>query len=165
MISEDLHRIRVIASKFDTKIKTFKTKYSKARYPRRFIKMLFETSPRFLMKVNLLLFHLISSNQRNRFHCLRCYILIKTKLLRNDSQRYYFSSWIRNIILLENGLKEIKLLFPLENHDLYPSCKIYKGKCSCGDTYLKKVNDNTILLTINQNQPNTEAVFQRHFSK
>ena len=128
-------------------------------------KVLFETSPRFLMKVNLLLFHLISSNQRNRFHCLRCYILIKTKLLRNDSQRYYFSSWIRNIILLENGLKEIKLLFPLENHDLYPSCKIYKGKCSCGDTYLKKVSDNTILLTINQNQPNTEAVFQRHFSK
>ena len=38
MISEDLHRIRVIASKFDTEIKTFKTKYSKARYPRRFIK-------------------------------------------------------------------------------------------------------------------------------
>ena len=32
--------------------------------------------------------------------------------------------------------KKVKSLFPLKDHNLHPSCKIYKGICSCGETYI-----------------------------
>ena len=32
--------------------------------------------------------------------------------------------------------KKVKSLFPLKDCNLHPSCKIYKGICSCGETYI-----------------------------
>ena len=32
--------------------------------------------------------------------------------------------------------KKVKSLFPLKDCNLHPSCKIYKGVCSCGETYI-----------------------------
>ena len=32
--------------------------------------------------------------------------------------------------------KKVKSLFPLEDRNLHPSCKINKGICSCGETYV-----------------------------
>ena len=32
--------------------------------------------------------------------------------------------------------EESKITFPLKDHNLHPSCKIYKGICSCGETYI-----------------------------
>ena len=32
--------------------------------------------------------------------------------------------------------KKVKSLFPLKDRNLHPSCKIYKGICSCGETYI-----------------------------
>ena len=32
--------------------------------------------------------------------------------------------------------KEVKSLFPLKDCNLHLSCKIYKGICSCGETYI-----------------------------
>ena len=31
-------------------------------------------------------------------------------------------------------IKKVKLLVPLKDHSLHPSCKIYEGICSCGET-------------------------------
>ena len=57
--------------------------------------------------------------------------------------------------------KKVKLLFPLKGCNLHPSCKIYKGLCSWGETYIgetiRNVEErcrNIILLIINQNQLN-----------
>ena len=32
--------------------------------------------------------------------------------------------------------KKVKSLFPLKDRNLHPSCKIYKGACSCGEIYI-----------------------------
>ena len=32
--------------------------------------------------------------------------------------------------------KKVKSLFPLKDRNLHPSCKIYKGVCSCGEIYI-----------------------------
>ena len=32
--------------------------------------------------------------------------------------------------------EESKIIFPLKDCNLHPSCKIYKGLCSCGETYI-----------------------------
>ena len=33
---------------------------------------------------------------------------------------------------------KVKSLFLLKDRNLHPSCKIYKGICSCGATYISK---------------------------
>ena len=34
--------------------------------------------------------------------------------------------------------KMVKSLFPYKHRNLHPSCKIYKGICTCGETYIGK---------------------------
>ena len=58
--------------------------------------------------------------------------------------------------------KKVKSLFPLKDRNLHPSCKIYKDINAVVEklalvkpfVMLKNVGQNTILLRINQNQPN-----------
>ena len=38
--------------------------------------------------------------------------------------------------------KKVKSLLPLNNRNLYPSCKIYKSKCSCGESYIDETIHN-----------------------
>ena len=32
--------------------------------------------------------------------------------------------------------RHVKSLFPLKDKNIHPSCVIYKGTCSCGETYI-----------------------------
>ena len=38
--------------------------------------------------------------------------------------------------------KKVKTLFPLKDRNLYPSCKVYKRMCSCGEIYIGKTIPN-----------------------
>ena len=32
--------------------------------------------------------------------------------------------------------KKVKSLFPSKDRNIHPPCKIYKGVCNCGETYI-----------------------------
>ena len=43
---------------------------------------------------------------------------------------------------IKRKTRQVKTLFPLKDKSLHPSCVIYKGTCSCGETYIGETIQN-----------------------
>ena len=53
--------------------------------------------------------------------------------------------------------EEVKSLFPLKDRNLHPSCKIYKGICSCGETYIGETIRNVEERWLEHNSANNKS--------
>ena len=61
--------------------------------------------------------------------------------------------------------RKIKSLFPLKDRDLHPSCKIYKGVCSCGTVYIGETVRNVEVRYAEHNHPDGNSEPARHLKK
>ena len=134
-----MYRSRKIASNFDIEIRAIKAKYNKAGYPPRFIESVIQDfiTPldkdesfiilpnMFAVKKLILLLEMLYCGQ-NKIASKR-YI---KKFRQFTGDKYD--------IAVEWLTKKVKSLFTLKDRNLDPSCKIYKGVCSCGETYIGK---------------------------
>ena len=53
--------------------------------------------------------------------------------------------------------RNLKSLFPLKDKDLHPACKIYKGICSCGLTYVGETKRNVEVRYSEHNHPSGKS--------
>ena len=136
-ISRDLHRSRKIVSNFVIEIRAIKAKYNKPGYPRRFIESVsrdfitpLDKDESFIIPPNIfeekkpfLLLEIPYCEQ----NVIASKLFIKKFHQFNDEKYGIAVKWLK---------KKVKSLFPLKDRNLHPSCKIYKGICSCGETYI-----------------------------
>ena len=58
--------------------------------------------------------------------------------------------------------RKVKSLFPLKDRNIYPSCKIYEGKCSCNLTYVGETKKNVEKRWKEHGHPNGESEPAKH---
>ena len=53
--------------------------------------------------------------------------------------------------------RQVKTLFPLRYKSIHPSCVIYKGTCSCGETYIGETIRNASIRWEEHNDPTKKS--------
>ena len=69
-------------------------------------------------------------------NCLETILLCSQYNISNSRNGFLTSNIFDGIINDSSLSKVVKSRFPLIDHNLHPSYKIYKGVCSCGETYI-----------------------------
>ena len=156
-ILSDLYRSKRIASDFNLEVKHIKSKFFKANYPTRFtdsvirdfnnkpasindsIDMiippyLFEEKPPFI----LIEIPFCESNEA----CAKRFLV---KL--HDFTKHQFN------FAIKWKTRKVKSLFKLKDQNIHPSCKIYKGECSCGEVYIGETKRNVEVRWAEHNNP------------
>ena len=138
----DLHRSKRISSNFEMEIKVIKRKFRNADYPPKFLNSvihqfftpknndsfiippdLFEESKLFIL-VEILC---CEENEHASKHFIK-------KFEAFTNHRYSIAiKWIT---------RKVKSLFKVKSKNPYPSCEIYRGKCSCGEKYIGETERN-----------------------
>ena len=134
-ISGDLHRSRKVASNFDIEIRAITAKYSKAEYPRQCIDSVIQDFITPLDKDELFII------PQNMFEVKEPFLLIEILYCEQNEiaskrfiKKFHQFTSEKYDMAVKWLMKKVKSLFPLKDRNLRPSCKIYKGICSCGET-------------------------------
>ena len=140
MISRDLHRSTKIAPNFDIEIRAIKVKCNKAGYLRRFIESIIQNFITHLYKAESFI---IPSNM---FVVKKPSVLLEISYCEQNEiaskqfiKRFHQFTGDEYNTAVKWLTKKVTSLFPLKNCNLHPSCKVFKGLCGCGETYLRNV--------------------------
>ena len=140
----DLHRAKRISSNFNTEVYNIKTKFQKAGYPFRFVNSIvnqfsstYEAEDSFIIPPNF-------------FEDEKPFILIEIPFC--DLNERKSKDFVRKFHKFTDGkyrvsikwiTKKVKNFFPLKDKVIHPSCKIYRGVCSCNKDYIGETIRNT----------------------
>ena len=89
----------------------------------------------------------------------------------NERHSKYFLRKLKSFIPLECTLvikwitRKTRTLFSLKSKNLYPSCKIYLGTCSCGNSYIGETKRNTIIRWSEHNDPKGKSKPSKHLAQ
>ena len=61
--------------------------------------------------------------------------------------------------------RKIQSIFKLKDKNLYPSCVVYRGTCSCGDNYIGETELNTENRWLQHKKPNHNSNPARHIKQ
>ena len=61
--------------------------------------------------------------------------------------------------------RNLRSLFPIKDCVLHPACKVYKGVCSCGATYVGETKRNVEVRFAEHNHPNGKSEPSKHIVK
>ena len=132
-----MYRSRKIASNFDIEIRAIKAKYNKAGYPRRFIESVIRD---FITPLDKNESFIIPPNM---FTVNKPFLLLEIPYCEQNElaskrfiKKFHQFTGDKYDIAVKWLTKKVKSLFPLKDRNLHPSCKIYKGVGSCGDTWI-----------------------------
>ena len=126
-----------LASNVDIEIISIKVKYNIAGYPRRFIESVIRDFFTPLDKDESFITPLNMFTVKKPFLLLEIpYCQQKEITSKQFIKKLHQCTGDKYDIAVTWLTKKVKSLFPLEDRNLHPSCKIYKGICSCGETYV-----------------------------
>ena len=132
-ITGELHRAKRIASNFDNETKRIRNKYRDAGYPKNVIE---NTIKNFNSKKDELLIPPWLFDERK-------HVTIRLPFFSKNER--YCAYFISKLVCFTSGkvkfsvvwnTRKIQSLFPLKDKVQQLSCVIYKGICSCGETYV-----------------------------
>ena len=125
------------STNFDIEITAIKAKYNKAGYRQRFIKSVIQD---FITPLDKDESFIIPPNV---FAVKKLFLLLE---ILYCEQNEIASKWFIKMshqftvdkydIAVKWFTKKVKSFFPLKGRNLHPPWKIYKGVCSCGETYI-----------------------------
>ena len=135
-ITCELHRASVISDHFDEEVVGIRERYVNAGFPLGFINSVIDgfKFSRFERIIPPNLFEEPDEKPIVRVRlpfCARNENLTRTFLKKLKA----YTGDSLNVFIIWNTSK-IRSLFPLKDKNLHPHCVIYKGKCSCGETYM-----------------------------
>ena len=135
IISGDLYRSRKLASNFDIEIRAIKAKYNKAGYRRRFIESVIRD---FITPLDKDESFIILPNM---FAVKKPFLLLEIPFCEQNEiasklfiKKFHQFTGDKYDVAVTWLTKKVKSFFPVKDRNLNPSCKIYKGVCSCGKT-------------------------------
>ena len=142
-LNGELHRAKRIASNFNKELKLIRDKYTKAKFPSRFINSVISN---FNNKSDINDEYIIPPDffdiPKKHVHIELPYCELNEKL---------FKTFIRNFHEFTNGLytlsvkwntRNIRSLFQLKDKVTHISHVIYEGACSCGNSYIGETKRN-----------------------
>lgn len=151
-INGDLTRANCISSNFKKEKLRIWSKYEQADYPSTFIKRVFNdyTNRKTAREIEndddeLLI-------PKNFFEIPKQSILLEIPFCQNNEEtskhflrKFHQFTENRYHVNIKWITKKVKNLFILKDRNPYPSCQIYEGTCSCGETYVGETIRNVSL--------------------
>ena len=124
-IRTELHCAKEISSNFDAELTRIRSKYADAGFPKRFVESVIRE---------------LDETKNDD-------IIIPPWLFNDRKSRVFtnkLTSFTKNKFLFRIVWKtrKIRTLFPVKDKNLHPACVIYKGECSCGETYVGETGKN-----------------------
>ena len=105
-----------------------------------------------------LLFHLIYLKFRRKFYFYNDHSVKQMKKKsKSFLNKFYNFANEKFKLIIRQKTRNLKSLFPLEDKDLHPACKIYKGICSCKSTYVGETKQNVEVRYSEHNHPSGKS--------
>ncbi|XP_066934351.1 uncharacterized protein [Clytia hemisphaerica] len=134
-INADLYRAQRISSNFDSEKVIIADKFHSAGFPKRFVSSVIRQ---------------FNENQndemiipKNLFKEPKPYVRIELPycpknegISKSFMSKFHEFTKNKYMIIIKWNTKKVKSLFKLKSKNPHPSCKIYVGECSCGETYI-----------------------------
>ena len=160
-----MHRSRKIASNLDIEIRAIKAKYNKAGYPRRFIESVIRD---FITPLDKDESFIIPPNM---FALKKPFLLLEIPCCEQNEiaskrfkKKFHQFAGYKYDIAVKWLTKKLKSYFPLKNPNLHLSCKIYKGICGCGETYIGKTIPNVEECSSEHNSADNKSKPAKHLA-
>ena len=158
-ITGELHRAKRIASNFDNETKRIRNKYRDAGYPENLIE---NTIKNFNSKKDELLIPPWLFDERKH---------VTIRLPFSSKNEKYCAYFINKLVSFTSGkvkfnvvwnTRKIQSLFPSKDKAQHLSCVIYKGICSCGETYVGETIRNCKIRCDEHNDINKNSEPAKH---
>ena len=161
-ITGELHRAKRIASNFDDETKRIRSKYKDAGYPKHVIE---NTIKNFNRKKDELLIPPWLFDERKH---------VTIRLPFSSKNEKYCAYFINKLVSFTSGkvkfnvvwnTRKIQSLFPLKDKVQHLSCVIYKGICSCRETYVGETIRNCKIRCDEYNDVNKNFEPAKHLAR
>ena len=160
-----MHRSRKVASNLDIEIRAIKAKYNKAGYPRRFIESVIRDFMTPLDKDESFII------PPNMFAVKKPFLLLEIRYCEQNEiafkrfkKKFHQFAGYKYDIAVKWLTKKVKSYFSLKNRNLHLSCKIYKGICSCGETYIGETIPNVEECSSEHNSADNKSKPAKHLA-
>ena len=168
-INGDLSRASKISDNITEEITIIKNKFIKADFPMKFINSVIsqfkEKEESKLECEDVLIPEWLFADKKYYLHVEVPYCERNEKLSKRFLQKLKTFISEKFIICIKWKTKKIKQLFSLKERNPYPSCKIYEGECSCGETYIGETNRNVKTRWNEHSNPDYTSEPARHLKK
>ena len=99
----------------------------------------------------------------------KSFILIELPFCENNEinskhflQKFHRFTKDRFQVAIKWKTTQVKTLFPLKDKSIHPSCVIYKGTCSCAETYIGETIHNASIRWEEHNDPIKKSESAKH---
>ena len=79
-------------------------------------------------------------------------------------QKFHQFTYEKYDVAVELITRKVKSLFKVNDRNLHPSCKIYKGECTCGETYVGETVTNEKVRWAEHSNINERSEPSKHLS-
>ena len=135
-------------------LKRINKKYSDAEYPKRFIDSVVREYTENTEDVDIPNW-LFEDRQTVTFRLPYCDLNEKQSSQFTDKlSKFTQNKYIFRVIW---QTRKIRSLFPLKDRNVHKSCVIYKGLCSCGETYIGETDRNALIRWGEHNTPSVNS--------
>ena len=161
-ILTELHRAKRISDNYTEEINISKTKYVKAGFPNKFVESVIRQCNT-EKDEKIIPDYLFEERRFITIEIPYCY--------RNEKASKRFISKLEEFTQFDFRFRiiwktrKIKSLFPLKDKITHPSNVIYKGKCTCGKTYIGETKRNVETRWSEHNVPSEKSEPSKHLTK
>ena len=158
-IRTELYRAREISSNFEEEIQRIRQKFTDAGFPVRFINSVikeFNEIPEDIEIPNWLF-------EDRQIVIIRLpYCETNEKQAKQFTQKLETISQDKYLFRIVWQTKKVRSLFPLKDRNTHISCIIYKGTCSCGDSYIGETDRNATIRWSEHDKPSDQSEPAKH---
>ena len=168
-ITGDLHRAKRISSNVEEEIPIIQKKFITAGFPEKFVKSVITNfvNPKPVEdEEDLPLIPSFFFEEPSPF------ILVELPFCpENERLSKHFIRKLKSFIEIDCQVvvkwttRKIRTLFSLKSKNPHPACKIYKGTCSCGSTYIGETKRNVEVRWSEHNDPRRKSEPASHLAK
>ena len=167
-IKVDLQRAKKISTNFKEEVQFIRNKFIKGDFPLSFINSLikdFNNQQKTVQQNNdeELIIRSYFFQVEPRFLLMKLPCSEKNEAKSKDFIRKYHKFANNQFRLaISWNTRKLSSLFRLKDKNLYPACKIYYGKCQCGEDYVRETVRNTATRWSEHNNPTHKSEPAQH---
>ena len=161
-IKVDLHRAKNISTNFEEELKFIRNKFIKADFPVPFINNVIKDFKNQQKNVQ-------QNNEEELiipsyfFEVEPSFLLLKLPYCeKNETKSKDFIRKFQFRLVISWNTRKLSSLFRLKDKNLYPACKIYYGRCQCGEDYVGETIRNTTTRWSEHNNPTHKSEPAQH---
>lgn len=163
-INGALHRAYRISSDFEKEVVIIRNKYTNAGYPPRFVNSVIK-SFRDRITQDVIIPDFLFKEPKTICYLEVPFCFQNEKVMHNFLKRFHTLTGNKFELRIKWQTKKVRTLFRLKDHNPYPACVIYEGKCVCGENYIGETERNAETRWAEHNNPKRCSEPAKHLNR